>query len=106
MAVKAPPEELFIITSSSLCFKAYTKGYLESASGFLLPLERELLPFGAKLMTYMQTVRFLTDYLNGDTYYKILHPTHNLQRSRAQFALLKSMEANEETMNDYICSLV
>ncbi|GAB1360436.1 aminoglycoside phosphotransferase family protein [Porphyromonadaceae bacterium] len=87
-------------------FKAYTKGYLESASGFLLPLERELLPFGAKLMTYMQTVRFLTDYLNGDTYYKILHPTHNLQRSRAQFALLKSMEANEETMNEYIRSLV
>lgn len=87
-------------------FKAYTKGYIESASGFLLPIERELLPFGAKLMTYMQTVRFLTDYLNGDTYYKVLYPTHNLQRSRAQFALLKSMEANEEAMNEYILSLI
>ena len=59
-------------------FEAYAKGYLETAKDFLTPFEVMLLPFGAKLLTYMQTVRFLTDYLNGDTYYKVQHPEHNV----------------------------
>ena len=79
-------------------FEAYTKGYLRKASGFLTELEKELLPFGAKLLTYMQTVRFLTDYIDGDTYYKIKSPKHNLERSLAQFKLLQSMEENFEAM--------
>ena len=87
-------------------FKAYTKGYLESANSFLTLLEIELLPFGAKLMTYMQLTRFLADYLNGDTYYKINSPLHNLQRSKAQFKLLQSIEANYQEMKRFITSII
>ena len=82
-------------------FKAYTEGYLKSAD-FLTPLEIELLPFGSKLLTYMQTVRFLADYIDGDNYYKIQFPKHNLQRSLAQFKLLLSMESNFEQMQQIV----
>ena len=78
-------------------FEAYTNGYLKTAT-FLLPVELDNLAFGAKLLSYMQTTRFFTDYLNGDTYYKIQHPTHNLQRTRAQFKLLQSQEEHFEQM--------
>ena len=87
-------------------FRAYTKGYLESARKFLTPLEITLLPFGAKLMTYMQLSRFLADYLNGDTYYKINNPLHNLQRSNAQFKLLQSIEANYTDMQEFINQII
>jgi serine/threonine protein kinase len=87
-------------------FKSYTKGYLESAGAFLTPIEIELLPFGAKLLTYMQLTRFLADYLNGDTYYKINNKLHNLQRSKAQFKLLKSIEANYQEMQRFITSII
>ncbi len=87
-------------------FKAYTRGYLESAKKFLTTLEIELLPFGAKLMTYMQLTRFLADYLNGDTYYKINYPKHNLQRSRAQFKLLQSIESRYSEMQKEISSII
>lgn len=83
-------------------FKSYTKGYLESTKNFLSPIEIDLLPFGAKLLTYMQLTRFLADYLNGDTYYKINSPLHNLQRSKAQFKLLQSIEANYEDMLNFV----
>lgn len=83
-------------------FKAYAKGYLETAKSFLTPLEIELLPFGAKLLTYMQTVRFFTDYLDGDTYYKIKYPEHNWQRTLAQFKLLQSIEENYSEMCNWI----
>jgi len=85
-------------------FKSYTKGYFKEAKKFLTPIETELLPFGAKLLTYMQLVRFLTDYLNGDTYYKISNPLHNLQRSKAQFKLLQSIEANYAEMQRYVAA--
>lgn len=85
-------------------YKSYTKGYLENAFQFLTPLEIDLLPFGAKLMTYMQLTRFLADYLNGDTYYKINNPHHNLQRSKAQFKLLQSIEEKYQEMQDFIKS--
>ncbi|MDR1808941.1 MAG: aminoglycoside phosphotransferase family protein [Prevotella sp.] len=75
-------------------FAAYAKGYAEKTGDFLLPVEKENLAFGAKLLTYMQTVRFFTDYLNGDTYYKIHFPEHNLQRTKAQLKLLQDMEAH------------
>ena len=71
-------------------FKAFTKGYLESAKSFLLPVEIENLPYAAALFPYMQCVRFLADYINGDTYYKIQYPEHNLVRTKAQFKLLQS----------------
>ena len=85
--------------------RAFAKGYVESTASFLTPVERENLPYGAQLLTYMQTVRFLADYLDGDNYYKIKHPEHNWQRSKAQFKLLQSIEAQEKAMNDYIAGL-
>jgi hypothetical protein len=87
-------------------FKAYARGYLEYARSFLTPLEIRLLPYGARLLTYMQTVRFLTDYLNGDTYYKIDRPDHNLIRTKAQFKLLQSLEAAKEKMKSYVKSVI
>lgn len=86
-------------------FKSYAKGYLETAGSFLTPLEIHLLPYGARLLTYMQTVRFLTDYLNGDTYYKTHKPAHNLIRTKAQFKLLLSLEAVKPEMEDFINGL-
>ena len=83
-------------------FEAYAAGYMERARTFLTPLETELLPYGGRMLTYMQTARFLTDYLNGDVYYKTHHPTHNLQRTRAQFKLLQSLEENAGTMQNFI----
>lgn len=87
-------------------FKSYTQGYLQEAKKFLSPIEVEMLPFGAKLITYMQVTRFLADYLNGDTYYKISFPEHNLQRTKAQFKLLQSIEEYYCEMQNYIAALV
>jgi Ser/Thr protein kinase RdoA (MazF antagonist) len=83
-------------------FEAYTKGYLKTAKGFLTEVEINHLALGAKLLTYMQTVRFLTDYLDGDTYYKIKNPQHNLERSLAQFKLLQSMEEHFSQMQEIV----
>jgi len=83
-------------------FEAYAKGYLKNAASFLTDVETEHLAFGAKLLTYMQMVRFFTDYINGDTYYKITYPEHNLIRTEAQFKLLQSLEGNFEKMQQII----
>ncbi|MDR2775268.1 MAG: aminoglycoside phosphotransferase family protein [Tannerella sp.] len=83
-------------------FKAYTRGYMETAQSFLTPLEISMLPYGGRLLTYMQTVRFFTDYINGDTYYKIRHPQHNLQRTKAQFRFLQSLEEHAEEMDGFM----
>ncbi|MDD2799575.1 MAG: aminoglycoside phosphotransferase family protein [Bacteroidales bacterium] len=82
-------------------FEAYTRGYLKNAT-FLSQIELENLAFGAKLLSYMQTVRFLGDYLNGDTYYKIESPDHNWQRSLAQYRLLQSQEENFGKMQQIV----
>ncbi len=82
-------------------FEAYTRGYLKKAT-FLTPVELGNLAFGAKLLSYMQLVRFFGDYLNGDTYYKIKHEHHNWQRSLAQFRLLQSQEENFEAMQQIV----
>ena len=73
-------------------YNAFKKGYLEGTKSFLLPIEKELLPYAATLFPYMQAVRFLTDYINGNTYYKIKYPTHNLVRTRAQWKLFEEAE--------------
>lgn len=83
-------------------FRAFTRGYIESARAFLLPVEIENLPFAAMLFPYMQLVRFFADYINGDTYYKIQYPEHNLVRSRAQLKLLQSAEEHEAEMRQFI----
>jgi Ser/Thr protein kinase RdoA (MazF antagonist) len=73
-------------------YKAFSEGYIKSAGKFLLPIEVENLPYATALFPYMQSVRFLSDYLNGDTYYKTSYPEHNLVRTKAQFRLLESIE--------------
>jgi Ser/Thr protein kinase RdoA (MazF antagonist) len=83
-------------------FEAYAKGYLKHAASFLTDAEIENLPYGAKLLTYMQMVRFFTDYIDGDTYYKIAYPEHNLVRTKAQFKLLQSLEENYEKMQQIV----
>ena len=79
-------------------FEAFTKGYLEGTKSFLLPIEKENLPYAATLFPYMQAVRFLADYINGNTYYKIKYPTHNLVRTRAQWKLYEEAVSKLEEM--------
>lgn len=86
-------------------FEAFSRGYLSTAKDFLLPIEIENLPYAAKLFPYMQCVRFLTDYINGDTYYKIGYEDHNLVRTQAQFKLLQSVESNDNRMREIINAL-
>jgi len=85
-------------------FEAYARGYLKEAT-FLTDIEKELLPYGCRLLSYMQTVRFFTDWLNGDTYYKIQYPEHNLVRTRAQLRLLEEQEKVEKQMKEIIARL-
>ena len=73
-------------------FEAFTEGYLEGTKSFLLPIEKDNLPYAATLFPYMQAVRFLTDYINGNTYYKIRYANHNLVRTRAQWRLFEETE--------------
>ena len=76
-------------------FTAFTKGYAQEAAKFLTTAEIELLAFSAKLLTFECGVRFLTDYIEGDTYFKIHRPEHNLDRARNQFKLVADIEAKE-----------
>jgi len=80
-------------------FEALTRGYLVSTAEWLTPAERSHLPFAGKLITYEQGLRFLTDYLSGDTYYPVQRPAHNLDRCRTQFALVESILPCEEWMS-------
>lgn len=79
-------------------YKAYVEGYLKTAKDSLSPKEIEYLPFSAKLMTLECGMRFLADYLNGDTYFKTDYPGHNLVRCRTQLALVADMEKKMESM--------
>jgi len=86
-------------------FEALARGYLQVAGEFLTPAERGQLVFAGKLITLEQGVRFLTDFLNGDTYYRTQRPGHNLDRCRTQFKLLESLERHEALMNRFVESL-
>lgn len=79
-------------------FSAYTEGYLSKMKDCLAPSEKEYLAFSGIFLTYEQTLRFLMDYIDGDSYYKIAYPEHNLVRTRAQNALLESMEKQYDAM--------
>jgi Ser/Thr protein kinase RdoA (MazF antagonist) len=75
-------------------YEALARGYCSTARKFLNARERELLPTGGRIITLEQALRFLTDYLNGDTYYRIARPDHNLDRTRTQIALVSEMDAH------------
>lgn len=79
-------------------FEAFTRGYLEGCAGSLTQKEIELLPMGAKLMTYECGIRFLADFLTGDHYFKVHREHHNLDRARTQFKLVADMEAKWSKM--------
>jgi Ser/Thr protein kinase RdoA (MazF antagonist) len=83
-------------------FNAYVQGYLKEASRFLTDAEVNSLMKGALLLPYMQAVRFLTDHINGDKYFKIKFEGHNLQRAKAQFQLVKILDANAAAMQETI----
>lgn len=83
-------------------FDIYAKGFIEGCGGKLTDKEIELLPMGAKVMTFECGMRFLTDYLEGDHYFKIHREGHNLDRCRTQFKLVEDMEAKWDTMQEII----
>lgn len=87
-------------------FREFTRGYLDSAMSFLTPAEIENLPFAPAMFAYMQAVRFLTDYINGDIYYKTAYPGHNLVRAKAQMKLLHSIDAHTPEMTEFIKSAI
>ena len=86
-------------------FGAYAKGFLSQAGESLTQTEIDQLAFSAKLMTFECGMRFLTDYLNGDTYFKTAYPEHNLVRARNQFALVADMERKMDQMEALIAEL-
>ena len=79
-------------------YEALVSGYLAAAGGFLNAAERAHLAFAGKLVTFEIGLRFLTDFLEGDVYFKTHRPGHNLDRARNQFALVRSIEAQESAM--------
>ena len=83
-------------------FEIYTKGFIKGCDGKLTKEEIQALPIGAKVMTFECGMRFLTDYLEGDTYFKIHHEKHNLDRCRTQFKLVWDMESKWEMMNKIV----
>lgn len=86
-------------------FRSFTRGYLESASTFLTSAEKDNLHLGIALFPFMQAVRFFTDYINGDVYYKTSYPTHNLVRTRNQMALFRSIMSHMEEIREFCGSL-
>ena len=94
--------ELSKVNFDLAVYRCYTRGYLDAAGEILTPREIEQLPFSAILMTFECGMRFLTDHLQGDTYYKIHRQDHNLDRCRTQFKLVSDMEKQFDVMTDII----
>lgn len=90
------------ITLNIPLFEAYAEGYMDEAKDFLTGLEIESLMYGVLLLPYMQAVRFLTDYLEGDTYYKTHYDNHNLVRTNAQLKLVDELEKHEQVLSDIL----
>lgn len=83
-------------------FEGFTKGFLEETAGLLSDNEVHSLSLGVLLLPYLMGLRFLTDYIDGDNYYKIHFPDHNLQRARAQFQLIRKLEDKSEILEKII----
>ena len=94
--------DLSKVSCSMELYETYVKGFLKGCGGSLTPREVELLPMGAKVMTYECGMRFLTDYLEGDHYFKIQREGHNLDRARTQFKLVADMEAKWDLMQEIV----
>lgn len=94
--------DLTKVSCSMELFELYTKGFLKGCGGKLTSKEIELMPMGAKTMTFECGMRFLTDYLQGDKYFRIHREGHNLDRCRTQFKLVEDMEQKWYTMNEIV----
>ena len=94
--------DLSKVNFSMELFEIYTKGFLQAAGEAFTPLEKQTLPWGAKLMTMECGMRFLADYLEGDHYFHINYETQNLNRARTQFKLTADMERNWDAMQKVI----
>lgn len=86
-------------------FQELAKGYLSTAGAFLTRAEKSLMAFSGKLITFEIGIRFLTDFLSGDTYFRIHRPDHNLDRCRTQFKLVESIEQQEAAMQKFVDQL-
>ncbi len=86
-------------------FKKLAEGYLSTAGRFLTKAEKDLIAFSGKLITFEIGIRFLTDFLSGDTYFRIHRPGHNLDRCRTQFKLVESIERQEAAMQKFVDSI-
>ena len=91
-------QNLSLVRCNREIFAALIGGYLRAASGFLTAYEKSLIAESGRVLTQIMAVRFLTDYLNGDVYYKISRPDHNLDRTRTQIALMQSMDSQWEQL--------
>jgi len=85
-------------------FEALVRGYLEAAGAFLTPAERQHLAFAGPLITFEVGLRFLTDHLDGDQYFKVRRPNHNLDRARTQFKLVADMERCRAAMQAVVAA--
>ena len=94
--------DLSKVNFSMELFEIYTKGFLQAAGEAFIPLEKQTLPWGAKLMTMECGMRFLADYLEGDHYFHINYEQQNLNRARTQFKLTSGMEENWDAMQKVI----
>ncbi|NGM61636.1 aminoglycoside phosphotransferase family protein [Sphingobacterium sp. SGG-5] len=95
-------EDLDKVVLNIPLFQAYAEGYLNEAKEFLTNTEIDSLMYGVLLLPYMQAVRFLTDYLEDDIYYKIHYPEHNLVRTKAQLKLVQELESHEEILTNIL----
>ncbi|MBQ8525296.1 MAG: aminoglycoside phosphotransferase family protein [Clostridia bacterium] len=98
--------DLSKVTFSIECFESFARGFLEQTGDSLTEREIELLAFSAKLMTYECGIRFLTDHLNGDTYFKIHRENHNLDRARNHIKLIEDMESKMDRLNSIVKGLM
>jgi Ser/Thr protein kinase RdoA (MazF antagonist) len=95
-------KDLAKVSISLPLFEAFTKGFLSETKAILTPAEIENLVLSARTMTFIIGLRFLTDYIDGDVYYKTYYPGHNLVRSKVQFHLVESMETQMSVMEEII----
>lgn len=98
-------EDLSKVRMQMPMFKKLAQGYLSTAGQFLTKTEKSLIAFSGKLITFEIGLRFLTDYLSGDKYFRIHRPAHNLDRCRTQFKLVESIERQEAAMQKFVDQL-
>ena len=83
-------------------YSMFTKGFLENMAAVLTEDEVSMLVFSTRFMTFIIGLRFLTDYLNGDVYFKTRFPEHNLTRTRVQFEFIRKLEMNKALMDSIV----